>query len=383
MKTIVFTGISGATVTYPGDVLAMFSPQPFRASLPDDGTLVVSVQNENSGAMVQETRRTYNLKAEIDVSGMLRAVCDIEEVLPRRDYTQDARSLAERVAISLRFVSMQGETYHAPTQHLSAIYAALDWGESWSTRRIPLRLWINYPQTIAVGGAMDASSYSVNISRTSTSITREQGDRGRSGVLADFSVYQNTLVDYPETLQALLRGAFVTASTPWSIKAGETQTANAELTYTPKIQTEPYGKGIYLRWIQRDGTVGYWLFTQSKETAVTKSRSSFVAHLDGIQAAPVSGVIRNAARQDFSLSESITVGVSNLSEEEYQYLLGLAVSPCIEMLLPELHTGTSHVWARVNVGAVTSERAIPRSGLQRTREFEIVITTPERNTLTL
>ena len=165
------------------------------------------------------------------------------------------------------------------------------------------------------------------------------------------------------------------------IANGQGTLVYGEKAYSLVPSLRDWGHGVYLRWLDRFGGVGYWLFEKSKHAVTSSLAQSYERTPQGIPALPEGGVIDNPSRQSFAVSEQITIGTAGVTDKEYDLLLGLVQSPCVEMLIGG--TREAPVWARVTIIPATYTRDIPRSELPRLRDFELAIVPPQRNTARL
>lgn len=385
METVNLAGlIQPSTATYTGNVLAIYSPQPLSVDIQANVRIKVEVSCARTGRTLNEVRSVFpyssgsatRYKTEFELSRMLQLVCDVEGVLSRVSYNGSLASIGEDITVKV--YSFISNTWHlGATINGTALYAACDWGETIGADTEARRLFVNYPQTVRV------SSYDGEMVILTTDNETETPYDGQSPAALELDIMQWLMreidSDYDSHLEGLNPPIRV-KHTP-IIAEGQGDIENEFKTYALKDDLTPMGKGVYLRWLHRDGSVGYWLFTKSKEAFSATAGSSYTAYMDGVPAAPVAGTIRNAARQDFDIATTLTIGTPNATEDEHRYLCGLVSSPCVEMLVGG--TRTAPVWARVNVVAGTYTRDYPRSGLPRLKPFELAITLPSRNAIKL
>lgn len=384
MKNVNFAGFTRSYATLTGDILAIFSRQPVTVYLDIRDALGTrcrvtvsrgsqSIAEEREAVRVDGT--TFLNSAEFEVSRMLQLVTDADSVLKRITYDGEPHSLADYVQIRFESFSL-GAWRSLGSATVEAIPAAVDWGEVVNSQRTRRRIWANYPQTISCG---HDGSEEIYITGDTDNTIYLQDPTTRTGYELDA---MEALAGFSDGLEVeIANGATapVFLSYQTIIANGQGTLQAAEKAYLCEGQTDPTGKGVYLRWLHRDGTAGYWLFGKSKEAASVSASQSFTRPVSGVPAQPYGGVIQNPARQSFDVSEVITIGAANITDDEYRYLLGLVSSPVVEMLCGG--TRTAPEWVRVTVAPASYTREIPKSELGRLRDFELQIIPPQRNAL--
>ncbi|MBQ2015379.1 MAG: hypothetical protein II207_00075 [Clostridia bacterium] len=137
----------------------------------------------------------------------------------------------------------------------------------------------------------------------------------------------------------------------------------------------------YLRWLQRDGSVGYWLF-HSGELQVAAAQGSTFQRFFNNPNAPSSSApefANNSRQADFTESRTLNLGTTANNLDEFEYLAGLMTSPVVDRYIK---VGDSYGWQRVNV--MPSSQAYSRKrDTPRVRQIELTIQLPDRDTIKL
>lgn len=383
MKEITIEGAIGSKMVLTGEVMAMYSPQPLIVDLVANVPIRLNVHRHLDGPgtvpNISEERHPYEVaqgqyRVDYEVSRMLQLCFDLDEVLGRVKYDGTASRCSEKVDISLDYYNGTGWAYLAGGIVVDVLFAACDGLEVIDDSEEVRRVWVNYPHSVACGpidGVIEIGA--------AADIYVDVDSNPRAVYELDWVKALENAQD--EEFSAISAGLSVrdVFSTAMSIQNGQGEKRDGQKGITFKPDLTPWGRGTYLRWLQRDGSVGYWLFVKSKETVAASADKGFTRWLDGVEAAPVGGVLRNSARHDFTLEESWTIGTRGVTEEEFRLLQGLACSPVVERLVGG--TRTEPIWQRVNVAAGSYSREYPKSGLRRFKDFELIITLPERNTI--
>ena len=353
-KTITVGGQS-MRVDYP-DVLAfMYSRQPVIV-VPTyaDGPLSVVVTHTASGRTHTETRDPLGYEYEFDISRIMQLLApDLDEI------TQELGSLVNPLYESFTLsIVYDGAT--ATLDTVKGVYGAKDaldepFGD------IRRRLWVNFPQTFPVW-KNSAGSIKLDIEKLGLSVALT--DEGECLLLSLLGIRFD-----PEVKNEVIGMPVVEVKATAPIASG-----TRLLTLIPDHSTAE--DGTYLRWVNRQGGMSYWLFKNSKLRTTSALRDSFQRYYSGDPSAAVDGIFRNPQKASYSEAREMALGAVGLSLEEYEDLCSLATSPVVERYL-----GASK-WQRVNVAAGTFERDI-RHSTPSLQDLEIIIELPERNTVTL
>lgn len=402
-------GKYSGTVEYLESPVFTFSPAPVIVSMPDapDGyeiTLRCAV-SEYAGSY-EEKRVIRAGKAYFEISKILQHLGpDVADV-----FNADRAPRAAYFTFALRLSdSVTGDVlWSFPV--FNAIMGALDQGETYAygtTPEAPItrRLWINYPQTVTVADNEVMSSSFIafdfngdlfkfvnqwDISGAGTPVVGEIDLLERllkASINADqmldtetqqaaFTAYGNLNSGKPVTIGLSTRFRV----TPEGHDSGDRATSFTmqHVKFIP--DKAPRGEGTYLRWLQRDGSFGYWHFQNGDLSVSAEEDNAFQRTILGNPAELQKGRYANLAHADFTETRTLALGTHANDASEYDYLLGLASSPVVERLLEQSNGG--YAWQRVNVAPGSYARSRKWLTPRRT-PFDISIILPQRNTIKL
>lgn len=371
----------------------IFSPVPVIVDMPDapDGyPYTLEVTNANSGQSYTETREIHSGKAHFEISRILQHLMSREfsevfsEARSPRGANQD---------IQCKLIDVEAEA--AFTFYFLAFFGALDQLESYAyTAGAPSdspatrRLWVNYPQTFTMQADYD-DHYPVK-APDGTIILLD-------GSFNDYGVCEVQLRD------ALLNSGDKGKALVEQFDSGKTMTLGLSVYYQVSDSGRrlkgsgfqyfriipdltPARHGTYLRWLQRDGSFGYWLFQNGDQAAAIKEDRAFRRTVLGDATSPsergeFAHFRDNPMQADFTESQTLSLGTYVESAEEFDYLLGLASSPMVERLV-YLKDGAEEGWQRVNIAPGSYARSRKRTTPKRS-SFEVSIILPQRNTIKL
>lgn len=385
MTTLEFSGAYDYTVHYIESPVFMYSPAPIIIEAPDapDGYLIaLTVTNAATGNQYSETRAMHRGKAYFEISSILQhtKTWDISEFNPGNTCTCDE--------FSVKVIDVADEI-HGGYVYLNfwAVYGALDQTERYFDNREKTpahrRLWMNYPQTcsfqrderdeyfLAISGETLYFPHSGDlppvVEKDPLWVLRYFEDRGStyaSEVLRALKNGQPQMVGVSAYNRVDSEGNHYTYSHPHYIR------------FVPDFA--PGDRGTFLRWLQRDGSVGYWWFENGDQTASVSEDINFQRVILGNPSELTKGVYPNAHNSDYSEKVSLILSTYVNNAEEFDYLLGLVTSPVVERLADP----GNELWQRVNIVPGSYARSRKRSTPHRS-SFEIAITLPQRNTIKL
>lgn len=390
MQRVNFTGLTNSHATITGGLMAIFSRQPvdfvlYTSELPYTACRL-AVTNTATGASFSEERdaiedSSTTRSCEFEISRMLQLVCPTDDILKRVSYDGEAHSLADSVRLTFS-VKRSGEWVQYASRVVECLHASCDWGESINSARTARRMWVNFPNTLPCGQYTGEEYIEVTGNEEHERTTGGAYSNADAGYELDAMTYLADEADsIVDTLVAGHRAQIVLGNNG-VIANGQGTKIYGDRVFDIVPYCDAVGRGVYLRWLTRYGAVGYWLFDKSKRSVTASVAQSFERTPEGVPAQPQNGVIDNPARQSFSVAEQLTIGAPEITDEEYDYLLGLAQSPCVEMLV-DGSDRNAPVWARVTIVPATYSLDIPRSELPRVRDFELQIVLPQRNTARL
>ena len=373
----------GATFTLSSGNIAIYAPQPLICFHPTAnlGNITVEIVDKATQKSVTDTRTmrpldTGGYGCTFDIAPMLRAVVpDIRELLN----------------------GLQPDVYYSPNNELSrifelniedeagnalingecrAIYAALDWHDYIEEGDVNgRRFYPNFPMTISAAIFDDWLSVWAGLKEIRIAVIGETEIKPVCNELPVSLILKNEVPSFIEDAMRTGQIDILISGVLW-FKHGEWDDFdNGSREYIMRVDARERGQGVFLRWLNRDGSLGYWLPTRSKTAGAVKAGNSFTRYYLPDSSKPFAG--HHVTMQDYTRTETWTLGATDLSEAEYNYLLGITTSPVVDML------DERNEWVPVNIVPATYTRNQPRSGLDRRRELEIQITLPERELIKL
>ena len=391
MTTTDFIGAYDGKVHYIDSPLFVFSSAPVIVEMPDapDGyPYQLSVINLNTQKQYDETRYIHNGRANFELSHILQYLAKDE----LSQIFSESVALAGTVT-NFKITITEVEDGSAGSFTVLAILGACDELESYAyapehPQNSPAtrRMWMNYPQTVNMHSDYDDLFY-----------VKTPGGDLRLDVSPDYSIAEIDLLqelrslDSPAALEVvtkLNKGVPVTLGLPVYYQVsrlGEHIVREDHLFVRFIPDLTPLGEGTYLRWLQRDGSFGYWLFQNGEISVAANESNAFLRAILTNPAEPSEyGTIalfdRNASQADFSESQTLSLGTYVDNSDEFDYLLGLATSPMVDRLV-YLEAGKMG-WQRVNIAPGSYARSRKRTTPHRSA-FEISIILPQRNTIKL
>lgn len=405
-------GPYSGTVEYIESPVFIFSPAPIIISMPDapDGyevTLKCAVSELSRS--YDEKRVIRGGKAHFEISRILQHLGpDVSDV-----FNDDRAPRAAYFTFAVRLTESATGTVLWSFPVFNALMGALDQGETYAygtTPEAPItrRLWVNYPQTVTVADneVMGSSFIALDFSGESFKFINQWDVAGsgtpvvgevnlierlyKAAINADNSLDDDTQAAAFTAYSKLTSGSPVVLGlstrfrvTPEGHDSGDRATGITGLTmqhvkFIP--DKAPRGEGTYLRWLQRDGSFGYWHFQNGDISVAAEEGNAFQRTILGNPAEAQNGRFMNPAHADFIETRTLALGATVNDASEYDYLLGLATSPVVERFIEQ--SDGSHIWQRVNVapGSYTRNR---RWFTPRRSAFDITIILPQRNTIKL
>ena len=387
-ETISLSGKAVGTLSYISQLAFMFSRVPlllaFNRAI---GKITVTVESQDTGESFQETRSAYNNKASFDLSKIMQYLAPDPSSLLHEERNGLAAYAMFNVSLSIGST----EVWSMP---FVGIYGALNANEAYrfnaggANNPVNRRLWVNFPQTVQIQRDNDDAFY----------YQTESGVKlYPDGLGIDERAYENDLMH-----TIALMADNVADRLLCQLRAGNAQTvglsnalaisAQAEvvegnepfwLLLQPDL-TPRHASGVtYLRWLQRDGSIGYWLFRSGELQTTAEEAASFqrynenpnvssywddFLHFDG-----------NQLHADYAETRTLNLSAEIRNRDEFEYLCGLLTSPVVDRLVDsETHEG----WERVNI-MPSSQGLSLRRDTPFSRTLELAIQLPRRDTIKL
>ena len=371
MITSPLTGAAG-TVQLPNlRAFYMFSPFPIIVKSTELSNVVLQVTCTTTGRSHSETRYLHDGAVEFDASRIALLLSqDVDEVFTMHPSQDD-----EACPYSALTLTLTSGTTTLWSSLFFGVYGAMDQLEE-RGRNERRRLWMNYPQTIQIWRDLSGEFW----------IESDQdGDRVLNlptlpGVPVVEMIATRHLSELPKMTAALSDGLVQTMTVSTLFGGRDALTDERtwyDLTLVPDLS--PRDSGTFLRWLHRDGSIGYWLFKNGALQTTAAQRSTFTRNLSGNPAEPVKDQYRNSIKADFVEARQMSLGAQCADLAEYEYLCGLATSPVVERLVT---VDGQDRWQRVNIVAASYSRNM-KFNTPRTQSFDVTIELPARNTVTL
>lgn len=371
MMTSPLTGAAG-TVQLPNlRAFYMFSPFPIIVESAELSNVVLQVTCTTTGRTHSETRYLHDGAAEFDAARIALLLSqDVDEV-----FTMHLSQDDETCPYSALTLTLTSGSTTLWSSSFFGVYGAMDQLEE-RCRNERRRLWMNYPQTIQIWRDFSGEFW----------IESEQDGEAvlnlstLQGVPVVEMIADRHLSALPKMAAALSAGLAQTMTVSTLFGGRDSLTDDRtwyDLTLVPDLS--PRDSGTFLRWLHRDGSIGYWLFKNGTLQTTAAQRSTFTRNLSGNPAEAVKGQYRNSIKADFVEARQMSLGAQCVDLAEYEYLCGLATSPVVERLVT---VDGRNRWQRVNIVASSYSRNM-KFNTPRTQSFDVTIELPARNTVTL
>lgn len=385
-ETISLSGKAVGTLSYISQLAFMFSRVPlllaFNRAI---GKITVTVESQDTGESFQETRSAYNNKASFDLSKIMQYLAPDPSSLLHEERNGLAAYAMFNVSLSIGST----EVWSMP---FVGIYGALNANEAYrfngANNPVNRRLWVNFPQTVQIQRDNDDAFY----------YQTESGVKlYPDGLDIDERAYENDLMHTIALMSDNVADRLLR-----QLRAGNAQTVGLSNALAISAQAEVVGgnapfwlrlhpdltrrdaTGVtYLRWLQRDGSIGYWLFRSGELQTTSEEAASFqrynanpnvssywddFLHFDG-----------NQLHADYAETRTLNLSAEIRNRDEFEYLCGLLTSPVVDRLVDsETHEG----WERVNI-MPSSQGLSLRRDTPFSRTLELAIQLPRRDTIKL
>ena len=374
------TNISHGYIDWPDEVCYSHAKQTVHLLMtlaPADRTVSLKALNSTTGKSItlsKQLRSVGNLSTgihyEVDFDAarafQLLSTLTPEDVLSQVMYTAIGDRPSNAQNMSLTLTLGDGRT---STQTCIVVLGAIDASEV----RLPdkkRRIFTNFPQTVAL------TTKCVSDQGLITGDADHYPDYDGSGVLFEVAVLPLWDEDIDEYAQALRSGHAVNVALTdinnFHYGSWEMPEDASIMEFVPNTRT----KGTYLRWIKRDGTVGYWLFDTTKRTENTATSSFERYNPHGY---PYNGVISDSTQAAKTGATALSVGAGSLEAWERDYLRDILYAPRVERLLQ--NTPGNYIWEQVQISTATyAEDTECHNHLQ---DFELTLILPKHSTITL
>lgn len=391
-------------VEYRSIFAFMYSECPFSlyTTEPNSGIdgFTIRVTNTDTGQSYEEYRQFFDRHLRMDLSGILRNL---------------APDVTKALGKTFPYVEFKVEVLYdnstpVYTFDFGGLYGALNPGESFAfspygaANPTPRRLWVNYPQTVRVFEVQGASrcGYTLPSDTSATALNYQtyksvtEDDIIRSFASSGKPEYDEVLADLragvPRVVGVTIRKSIDESGDVVDLPM------NQEPLYWLKLIPDltPFNAPgrVYLRWLQRDGSFGYWLFNAGELQLTAATKQTFNRHYFRRNEATgttqtfngyfLRNLAKNPRHSDFSESRILGIGTTVNNEEEFKYLSGLLTSPVVDRMIvytnsiPAQRVG----WERVNI-APSSQSYSKRFDTPHARQIELTLQLPDRDTIKL
>lgn len=391
-ENLTFDGHS-VKVQNQGILVFMYSRAPLIISDPSEAlaSLDLRVTHVETGASFMESRRLYEGVVNFDLSAIMRYLApDVTTVMDGQRGNCGASEYFEVQILYAESVIW--------SKYFYAIYGALNANESYRLRALDpktpesRRLWVNYPQTFMLTQDVDDFHSFELSSGTKIWLRSDNPDHYSKEVDLIQALGEDSDSEALECLQNLKAGRpQLVGLSSFTYVNAQAESGNFDgpywLNLLPDL-TPAFAPGrTYLRWLQRDGSFGYWLFHSGEMQIVASEGSSFERFFVNPNAPSYFGSYvqfsNNARQTDFKESRTLNIGTTINSLQEFSYIEGLLTSPVVERYVLSGEGGNEQVgWERVNL-LPSSQGYSRKRDTPRTRQIELTIQLPDRDTIKL
>lgn len=364
-------------IQYPNSTAFMYSRQPVIVDFGERNANLKHVSltvTHSSGASYTENRAPYKSVAEFDAGRILRLLAPDVDTIPERLGYGTEESISETFTIALSYTNTAGTTVELLTvSDIVGLYGALDQMESYGSTDIKThRFWYHFPQTFT----MWERSGKPAIDNGATYVYPEIATEGLPS-------YEIDLLRAIDRAGERLESEREMWGFSWRSIVSEGKETAQDWRYVWLLidyESKPEDGGTYLRWLNRQGGMSYWLFKNSKLRITSASQDAFTRSYSGDPAVLHGSSYVNPAKASYREGREMLIGAVQLSLDDFNYLTDLATSPVIERLIT--YDGQTSTWQRVTIAGGTLERDIRRN-TPNLQDIEFIIELPERNTVTL
>lgn len=380
------------SISWPGDLLFMYSACPFLVTFTrlEPDTVTLRVTNRSTGDAFEETRVMYKSQVAFEIRSILQYLApDVTAVLTdQRGAVPSSMPYAvELLAGSAIIWSRSFDVVFGVLNARESYCDTTTWSLAPSATR---RVWTNYPFTVRTQINKNDEMYILSNDNRVFYIEHDSSAGSR--------VYETNLMR--TLLEAQVGSALLTQlqtgqpcevglSNYYSIDSRGTQNISSRplsLRLIPDLTPRNASGVTYLRWLQRDGSIGYWLFKNGEMLTSVETRNTFQRYY----ATPNAPTIKSGASGDFVHYESnpqkadyteaqvLNLGAQIYNRDDYRYLSGLFCSPVVERLIPDGSEG----WERVTI-LPSSQSINLKRDTPMTKILELAIELPHRDTITL
>lgn len=357
-----YVRVGDLEVYSPDNYTYIFTPAVVRvvSSNPVEGSITVTISNQEIGASYSETREfsKSDYTAIFDVSRLMQIAFGDSPKM-RYDDILGVSDFARRLGIKIVRNSPSGSTNLVNDTILGI------WGAAFvddSTKSNITRRWFwHYPFSVDFISDKAQRFFIVNISADEFTSSPRSSD--------PFRMHSIGLREINDGGNELSKSAvvYINSTNAITIDKGVAYSSMRVYTIKPDASTD----GVYLRWIDSKGQACYYLLKEIGKTTEVGA-TSWVRH-DIMSPETYEDMVNYAMKERRSYSSVTTrnLGVRMVDKDTFDFLLGLATSPIVEVFdgyeefgndwLPEATLddicSATPMWHRVSVVASTIERS--------------------------
>lgn len=357
-----YVRVGDLEVYSPDNYTYIFTPAVVRvvSSNPVEGSITVTISNQEIGASYSETREfsKSDYTAIFDVSRLMQIAFGDSPKM-RYDDILGVSDFARRLGIKIVRNSPSGSTNLVNDTILGI------WGAAFvddSVKPNVTRRWFwHYPFSVDFISDKAQRFFIVNISADEFTSSPRSSD--------PFRMHSIGLREINDGGNELSKSAvvYINSTNAITIDKGVAYSSMRVYTIKPDASTD----GVYLRWIDSKGQACYYLLKEIGKTTEVGA-TSWVRH-DIMSPETYEDMVNYAMKERRSYSSVTTrnLGVRMVDKDTFDFLLGLATSPIVEVFdgyeefgndwLPEATLddicSATPMWRRVSVVASTIERS--------------------------
>ena len=376
-------------VTYISRLAFMYSRVPLVVTFPTSNvSFTVEVTNRDTGESFSESRSIYGLRARFDLSKIMQSLAPD----PTSMLNENRLGIGAITLFDVKLICGGAPVLGLVMQ---GIYGALNANEAYrfnaggANNPVNRRLWVNFPQTFQIQRDENDEFY---YQTAGVKLYPEDLNADNFGyennlvrslrVLSEYDPDANRLLHQLEAGSAQTIGL----STYLSINSqAEEDDSNSPfwLRLHPDLTPRDASGVTYLRWLQRDGSIGYWLFSSGELQTASEKLTSFQRYNENPNVPSYVGDFvqfdGNELLTDYAETRTLNLSAEIRNRDEYEYLCGLLTSPVVDRLVDsDTHEG----WERVNI-IPSSQGLSHRRNTPFSRTLELAIQLPRRDTIKL
>lgn len=363
---------NGYRIEYP-NVMA-YSGMPMVIKVSNAGDYIgVGVTIKVGEDYHSETRTLYNGEATFDIQRYAQ-MAFVNKKLGYKLVSSESwqkSNLSQYLEVVVSLTDNAGATTNAASFSITALYGYIGINQS-NGANVRKRKWFyHYPQSFDFYGTTISGPY----------LLIEVGYEMAFVVPNSENIEQIAVVVKPDTLQIADRHRKATLIA-YDTRGIHSDNVVSGVTTTYELEIDRSTSGVYLRWLDH---FGQWCYYLLRPTGRNYTANEVQSWQDGIlrnNLAPENGVLLQSGqmKHQYSEQESISLGAKLVDAETYDFLLTLASSPIVEVLVNaedyvKSPSDTTPLWERVSI--VAGSYARTGAPLQ---DFEITIARKAHNT---